>query len=269
MGYGLPKEYCFEDRLEKRIQAELDKVIKPDSIFRDVEVINFGVNGYTTDQVRATLEKKALAYHPDILLHQVCENDVHEFYTNIILEQSVTSNLNEHYFQIWHVNDSDPGRLNRFIQASDLLRWVSASSRNIKMKRIAVKMRKLKKQILRDQYDEAFQLYSNELLKTAQIARLHGTYVLLIIPQWKEMKLKERSLFSERTIAFATANDIPFYELLFDMIDITDKLGIDRQELHIAHEDIPEDTHLNIQGSDLAAELIKHHLYRIGSLPIN
>jgi len=57
----------------KTINAQLELFLKKRGM--DVEVINAGVQGFSTDQALLRLEKLLPLYKPDIVLHAVCTND--------------------------------------------------------------------------------------------------------------------------------------------------------------------------------------------------
>lgn len=66
MGYGIER---YADTFPGVLDAQL-RAKDP-----DVEVLNFGVNGYNTQQEVELLLKRGLAYQPDLVLLQYCLND--------------------------------------------------------------------------------------------------------------------------------------------------------------------------------------------------
>lgn len=64
MPEGVAIEDAWHSVLERRLKEEYPEF--------DTELINFGVAGYGLSQYRATIEKKALKYHPDVILVGFC-----------------------------------------------------------------------------------------------------------------------------------------------------------------------------------------------------
>lgn len=87
IGAGLGVSRC-EDTFPAILEASLRRA------GRDVEVLNFSVSGYNTRQEVETLEDKALAFDPDLVLLQYCLNDRAHDDGNILgtlLEQELAS----------------------------------------------------------------------------------------------------------------------------------------------------------------------------------
>lgn len=66
LGFTVEREDLFVDLLEKKWQAE----------GRDLDVINTGTEGYSTDQEAAWLDQHGAAYQPDLVLVFPYENDI-------------------------------------------------------------------------------------------------------------------------------------------------------------------------------------------------
>ncbi len=62
---------AYPERVFTRLENRLDKLYGPDS----VEVLNFGVSGYSTLQEAALLDERVGKYSPDMLVLQYCMND--------------------------------------------------------------------------------------------------------------------------------------------------------------------------------------------------
>ncbi|MCX5686494.1 MAG: GDSL-type esterase/lipase family protein [Candidatus Omnitrophica bacterium] len=58
---------------DKTVNADLERILISDKI--PAEVINAGVQGYSTDQVLLAMEKFVPAYKPDIVMYGLCSND--------------------------------------------------------------------------------------------------------------------------------------------------------------------------------------------------
>jgi hypothetical protein len=67
LGYTVPREHCFVDLLEKRWNAE----------GRNVDVVNTGTEGWSTDQEAAWFSERGAAYQPDLVLIFPYENDIY------------------------------------------------------------------------------------------------------------------------------------------------------------------------------------------------
>jgi lysophospholipase L1-like esterase len=81
-GWGVKQEETFAHRLQELLQAELslrgNGERTPSGInseIRRVEVLNFGVPGYSTFQELAFLRKDAMAFSPDVVIVYFVEND--------------------------------------------------------------------------------------------------------------------------------------------------------------------------------------------------
>jgi hypothetical protein len=81
-GWGVEQEETFAYKLQELLQAELsvrgnrEEVSKRiDSEIRRVEVLNFGVPGYSTFQEVALLRKEAMSFSPDAVIVYFVEND--------------------------------------------------------------------------------------------------------------------------------------------------------------------------------------------------
>ena len=70
-GMGTPRDH-FSVQLEKRLNASAPPGAPA------FEVLNFGVPGYNVEQVAATLEKRAAAFDPDLVVYLYCLNDPQE-----------------------------------------------------------------------------------------------------------------------------------------------------------------------------------------------
>ncbi len=70
-GWGVPEEDCFARVLERKLQAELPK----DGPIKKVEVLNFGVPGYSTFQQVAKFETHGIKFDPDAILIYFIQND--------------------------------------------------------------------------------------------------------------------------------------------------------------------------------------------------
>jgi len=58
---------------EKTIHVWLQKLLRSNVV--DAEVINAGVQGYSTDQVLLRIEQLVPLYHPDVVVYALCSND--------------------------------------------------------------------------------------------------------------------------------------------------------------------------------------------------
>ena len=70
-GWGVPEKDCFARVLERKLQAELPK----DGPIKKVEVLNFGVPGYSTFQQVAKFESHGIKFNPDAVLVYFIQND--------------------------------------------------------------------------------------------------------------------------------------------------------------------------------------------------
>ncbi len=66
LGYAVPREALFVDLLEQWWKAE----------GRDIDVVNAGTEGWSTDQEAAWLESRGRAFQPDLVLCFPYENDI-------------------------------------------------------------------------------------------------------------------------------------------------------------------------------------------------
>ena len=72
----VPFEHMFANQLEDLMNHDL----------RSIEVMNFGVSGYGTDQELIMLGNKVLKYKPDVVLLMYVHNDIQEIYTNNLIK---------------------------------------------------------------------------------------------------------------------------------------------------------------------------------------
>lgn len=67
LGYGVTQEQTFVHLL----QEHADRVNGP----RQIQVLNFGIDGYNTPQILELMRTKALEFSPDKLVYMLCLND--------------------------------------------------------------------------------------------------------------------------------------------------------------------------------------------------
>ncbi len=67
--------------------ALLTELCKADSSDTNYECMNFGVISYSLDQYLATIQKKAMAFHPDLVIVGFCSNDVSPVDSMVVQEK--------------------------------------------------------------------------------------------------------------------------------------------------------------------------------------
>ena len=74
-GWGVKEELAFPRQLEKILNNSLSRAGPDKRNINNVEVLNFGVPGFSPFQAVATFEQKALDYNPDAVVLFFIEND--------------------------------------------------------------------------------------------------------------------------------------------------------------------------------------------------
>lgn len=69
-GSGVDQKYVFTEQME--------------IMLKETEVINAGVNGYSTDQELLWLKKEGLKYNPDLVILTFCGNDAYENHLGLV-----------------------------------------------------------------------------------------------------------------------------------------------------------------------------------------
>ncbi len=95
----------------------LEKTLQ--SMGHNVEVLNFGVSGYNTQQEVETLIDKGLQFDPDLVILGYCLNDKFQddggIYGTLLAEQAKSKDLGKH---------TAPKKLNPLVKHSDFLRFL-------------------------------------------------------------------------------------------------------------------------------------------------
>lgn len=89
MGWGVEDHETFEELLEQRLNRQ------PLSAHARYEVLNFGMNGYSSTCNLIVLDKKALAFRPDAVL--VLANSTDEYWARQRLAKSVRASIEPPY----------------------------------------------------------------------------------------------------------------------------------------------------------------------------
>ena len=160
-GHRVPDEaHIFARRMEKVLQDS----------GRSIEVLNFSVSGYNTQQEVATLREKALVYDPDLVILQYCLNDNNSLYPGIL--NPLLDQLKDHQNVVSHL----ASETNRKLVGSALYRFVKFN--------YFAEQQTLESDLL---YERHKKYYSNKksveqsLVELSQLSSQHGFQVLVLV----------------------------------------------------------------------------------------
>ena len=225
----------YIDRTEDVFTSVLERTLTERG--KRVEVLNFGVSGYNTQQEVATLVEKGLAYAPDVVILAYCLNDVEEMnggvMTKLRVEKKERGGIDQSMLSPWLARSA----LYRLIYS----RWWSAS---------AEKERKARRMKLKqDTVEPSLRL----LRKTAD--RYGFKTVVAVFPPRENRRSPERR---QRITELCAANGFACFDLqpVFD------------ERAGTAGENLMHDGwHPSVAGHQCAGQALADYLVRHNLVP--
>lgn len=224
-GYGVSQEETWTHLLER----ELDR--SPASGGRRVDVLSFGVSGYSTQDEVIVLEHRALPLEPDLVILQYCLNDpetrprqpLHKFFAE------------EPWWQRSHLLQKVVRRLRlrSYARCGGYLGW------------------------LYDRDGENWQAVARNFERIGALCSAREiTVVLVLFPAVRPEPFREYRHRGLHAQVFTEGERHGFIPL--DMLEIYEREPIDSLAL------APDDTHPNARGHELAAEALRDLLVKRG-----
>jgi hypothetical protein len=226
------------------LAAQLEAILNKHSLKTRYEVMNFGVEGYSTFQELEQLQTKGLKYNPDLVILNYVLNDPEP---------------GEYYFE-----------KNFLIRHSALARYFF-----FRIKKSAIKKER-KKLKIKDEIDNYYYYhqpkYFNPLkgavLEISDIAKEHDNKLVMVIFPTSSIMVKD---FREKYPYWPLhklIKTIPSDNIVFiDLIDEFNRLGLTPQQVSINYE--YDESHKNAQALGVSAEYIYRVLKEQKIIPDN
>jgi len=213
---------------------------------RSYEVVNSGVPGYSTFQEAQYLQKKGLDLQPNLVVLQVCLNDVVERYLR--LAQYGGDNV----FLGIDTREGIPGAFGfamRNCKSFELLmRYLQRRSR----RREAYDVEKLAQDQLSPELEEAWENALEEIETIRRVTEQNRIPLLLVIApyQFQMADPGRRSQPQQRLVKYARSKGIPYVDLLPGFVEFARDRGLVGTQL------FNDPSHFSIFGHEAAAKLL-------------
>lgn len=151
----------FEESVQLALSDTWQKVLERQlkEAGKDIEVYNFGVSGYGTDQEWLTLKEKVWKFKPDLVILAFTGNDVGDVFKNNLVDLNENGQI---YFKDQKVR-AGGNKLGRFVRETYFYHYaLSVASRNPVAKKVFYKLRT---QVLGFKADERFFLSDAQLVQ--------------------------------------------------------------------------------------------------------
>ncbi len=248
-GFGVEKEQIFTERIEKSQD--------------NLEVINMGVSGYSTDQEYLLLKEEGLKYQPQLILLMFFDNDIYEnslainyfiypkpkfsivngklILTSRPLSTKVSPLRKVHYFLRTHL-----------ITYNILVRVLLYNQiKPIKFSRQLVSGIKL--WLIGKKKENPFELTCAILSELKALSEAHGAQLVIIQIATQDQALDFDKTKPNKLTKYCRAQNIPFLDLAEPFQDYL--RSNKKQSLQFAN-----DRHWNANAHKLAAEIISSYL---------
>ena len=260
MGHGVTRDEAFPNRIEDRLETMLTRD-------RSVQIVNTGVQGYSTFQLLNTL-RRSLVFDPDIVVVGFYLNDVSEPF--VVNRRFGGVGLDYHgvlqtraWFLSWLANESGFGRM------------VQQFQRPEKRRQLRENWSKYAGQVVaradRDdpRISEGWDLVLNSLTSIFDLAEEHGIPVVLVVfPDtaqlaWPEAQQPQRivgALAARRKVPVVDLTPV-FEDLIFDPVatEILLQRGFAVDEIQDLHSQrtrkyFLDSDHYTPEGHEIVAE---------------
>jgi len=221
-GDGVLMEHTFPFLL----QQNCNKLAAP----KTVEVINSGVPGYSTFQQLKYFELRGRALKPDLVILQFCLNDVVERY------QRLARYGGDNRFLGIDTRQSISGIRGFLFRNSKAYERFSRYLQNTSRARSEYEVRKMARNQLSEELDEAWDLVTEEIDKIRRLAADRDTPFLLMIAPYRFQLSNSKGLRQpqDRLIQYAKAHFIPCVDLLPDFVDYSSNYVLFNDENHFS-----------------------------------
>ena len=246
MGHGVTRDETYSNQLEQLLIADstLD--------YQSVQVINAGVQGYSTFQELEVL-RRSFIFHPDLITVGFCLNDVTEPF--VVNRRFGGTGLDYHRVAQtanpildYIYNETGYGRL------AQEIRIRLGDVRKAKLKE-AIDVRSMIQSRDSAQVQERWELVQNDLEALYQIAKQHDVPVILLIFPYTFQFNDVASRWPQQVLkAHAVAQDVDY----IDFTDIFEK-KLQREDGSINDYYLDED-HYTVHGHTVIAESIQEQM---------